>query len=658
MKKEVERNMRLLQLLSQSFPTEAAAGTEIINLEAILNLPKPTEHFVADIHGEYEAFLHILRNASGNIRRKVIELFGSQMRDKEIRELCTLIYYPEQKLELIKEREKNINDYYIVTLNQLVKVCRVVCSKYTRSKVRKVLPKEFAYIIEELLHEDSTDNNKQAYFNAIFQSIVDTRQSDDLIIALCHVIQRLAIDRLHILGDIYDRGPGSHIILDFLSTYHNFDIQWGNHDALWMGAAAGNLPCIANVIRLSLRYGNIATLEDGYGINLMSLATFAMEVYAKDPCKVFFPKTTSDNTIYTDKTLKLHAKMHKAITVIQFKLEMQMTNKHPEWNIDRTGTLEHIDFKKGLYVLNGRQYEMTDISFPTIDEKDPYKLTADEKELIQKIKHSFCVSEKLQKHIKLLFSNGSMYGIYNSNLLFHASIPLNADGSLKKVKLTTGSYCGKQLLQHIALLMRSAFNVDTPKKQKQNACDYFWYLWCGPDSPLFDKSRMSTFERYFLTDKELQHEEKGYYYKMREDATVCDNILDSFDVHGKNRHIINGHVPVHASEGENPIKASGKLMVIDGGFAKSYHDTTGIAGYTLVFHSRGFQLIQHEPFESISEAVKNETDIKSSTQIVQLTGDRIMVRDTDKGEEVQKQIKELKELLYAYRHGYINEKKV
>lgn len=658
MKKEVERDMRILQLLSQSFPTEAAAGTEIINLEAILNLPKPTEHFVADIHGEYEAFLHILHNASGNIKRKVIELFGNQMREKEIRELCTLIYYPEQKLELIKEQETNLDDFYIITLNQLVKVCRVICSKYTRSKVRKVLPKEFAYIIEELLHEDATDGNKQAYFNAVFQTIVETRQSDNLIIALSHVIQQLAIDRLHILGDIYDRGPGAHIILDFLMSYHNFDIQWGNHDALWMGAAAGNLPCIANVIRLSLRYGNIATLEDGYGINLMSLATFAMEMYAKDPCKSFVPITSSDNTTYTDKTLKLLAKMHKAITVIQFKLEAQMKQKHPDWNIDRRGTLEYIDLQRGKYIFNGQEYELTDTVFPTLDQQHPYKLTSDEEELMSKLHHSFCVSEKLQKHIKLLFTHGSMYGIYNSNLLFHASIPLNADGTLKNVRLATGSYSGKQLLQQIALLMRSAFNIDTPKKKKQNACDYFWYLWCGPDSPLFDKSRMTTFERYFLTAKELQHEEKGSYYKMRDSEQICEKILDAFNVHGNNRHIINGHVPVHASEGENPIKANGKLMVIDGGFAKAYHNTTGIAGYTLVYHSRGFQLIQHEPFQSISEAIKNETDIKSSTQIVQLMGKRIMVRDTDKGEEIMKQIKELKELLCAYRNGIINEKKV
>ena len=656
MKKKVCRDIRILQLLSQKFPTEAIAGTEIINLEAILNLPKPTEHFMADIHGEYEAFLHILRNASGNIKRKVLELFGNQMRDKEIRELCTLIYYPEQKLELIKETEKNINDFYIITLNQLIKVCRVVSSKYTRSKVRKVLPKEFAYIIEELLHEDSTDSNKQAYFNAIFQSIVDTSQSDNLIIALCHVIQRLAIDRLHILGDIFDRGPGAHIILDFLLTYNNFDIQWGNHDALWMGAAAGNDPCIANVIRLSLRYGNIATLEDGYGINLMSLAAFAMETYANDPCEQFIPIISPGATTYNDKTLMLLAKMHKAITIIQFKLESLMAQKHPEWNIDRRGTFEHINKNKGTYVLDGKEYLLSDSLLPTINLDDPYALTSDEELLVKKLHHSFCVSEKLQKHIHLLFTHGSMYGIYNSNLLFHASIPLNSDGTLKKVKLSTGLYKGRTLMDQIAIQMRSAFSIDTPKKQKQNACDYFWYLWCGPDSPLFDKSRMTTFERYFLIDKELQHEEKGYYYKMRDSESICTNILDEFKVTGDNRHIINGHVPVHASEGENPIKASGKLMVIDGGFAKAYHNTTGIAGYTLVYHSRGFQLIQHEPFESITEAIKNETDIKSSIQIVQLMGKRIMVRDTDKGIEIQNQINELKELLYAYRHGLIKEK--
>lgn len=658
MKQQVERDMRILQLLSQTFPTEAAAGTEIINLEAILNLPKPTEHFMADIHGEHEAFLHILRNASGNIKRKVIELFGGQMRDREIQELCTLIYYPEQKLELIKASEENLDDYYTITLNQLVKVCRVVSSKYTRSKVRKVLPVEFAYIIEELLHEDSSGNDKQAYFNAIFHTIVDTGQSDNLIIALCHVIQKLAVDKLHILGDIFDRGPGAHIILDFLLNYPHFDIQWGNHDALWMGAAAGNDPCIANVIRLSLRYGNMATLEDGYGINLVSLAALAMEEYGEDSCTNFIPITSAETKLGTDKTLMLQARMHKAITIIQFKLEAQMTQNHPEWNIDRRGTLEHIDPKKKVYVLDGKEYPMKDTFFPTIDFNDPYKLTKDEQELVEKLHHSFKVSDKLQKHIHLLFTHGSMYGIYNSNLLFHASIPLNEDGTLKEVTLLKHKYSGRELLHHIALLMRSAFNSDTPKEERQEAQDYFWYLWCGTDSPLFDKSRMTTFERYFLSDKELQHEEKGNYYKLRDNAEICDKILDAFEVSGTNRHIINGHVPVHAAEGENPIKADGRLMVIDGGFAKAYHDTTGIAGYTLVYHSRGFELIQHEPFQSITEAIKNETDIKSSIQIVQLMGKRIMVKDTDKGKDVEKQIAELKELLYAYRHGIIKEKKL
>lgn len=656
MKKHVERDMRILQLLSQSFPTEAAAGNEIINLEAILNLPKPTEHFMADIHGEHEAFLHILRNASGNIKRKVQELFGNQMRDREIQELCTLIYYPEQKLELIKASEENLDDYYTITLNQLIKTCRVMSSKYTRSRIRKVLPKGFEYIIEELLHEDSTDNNKQAYINAIFKTIVTTGQSDNFIIALCHIIQQLAIDKLHILGDIFDRGPGAHIILDFLLDYPNFDIQWGNHDALWMGAAAGNDSCIANVIRLSLRYGNMATLEDGYGINLVSLAAFAMEVYADDPCTHFVPITGSDSTLYTDKTLMLLARMHKAITIIQFKLEARLIQEHPEWNIDRRGTLEHIDKQRNTYILDGKEYPLSDTFFPTINPDDPNTLTPDENELVEKLHHSFRVSDKLQKHIHLLFTNGSMYGIYNSNLLFHASVPLNPDGTLKDVRLASGVYSGRQLMRHIALQMRSAFNSDTPRQQKKEARDYFWYLWCGPDSPLFDKSRMTTFERYFLQDKSLQHEEKGNYYKLRDDEQVCNRILDAFGVEGENRHIINGHVPVHAGDGENPIKANGRLMVIDGGFAKAYHDTTGIAGYTLVYHSRGFQLIQHEPFESISEAIKNETDIKSSIQIVQLMGKRIMVRDTDKGKKIQNQINELKELLFAYRHGIIKEK--
>ncbi len=651
---KIENDRRVLELLSQSFPDISAASTEIINLEAILNLPKGTEHFVADLHGEHEAFRHILKNASGDIKRKVNELYGNALREGEIREICSLIYYPEQKLEYIAASGENNADFYSTTLHRLVRVCQSVSSKYTRSKVRKALPKSFAYIIEELMHESPSDDDKQAYFNRIIETIITTGQADAFIVALCNVIQRLSIDQLHILGDIYDRGPGAHIIMDTLCDYGKFDIQWGNHDALWMGAAAGNDACIANVLRLSLRYGNLATLEDGYGINLVPLATFAMEIYGDDPCDGFGPHLDEDSP-HSEKTQRLIAKMHKAISILQFKLEAQLIDRRPEWGMADRKLLGNIDYDRKVFVLDGKDYEMRNANFPTINPEDPYALSPEEEELIQKLHHSFRVSDKLNKHIKCLFSHGCMFGIYNSNLLFHASMPLNADGSLKDVEINGKRFRGKALMKEIGSTMRAAFNYDTAPEDRSFARDYYWYLWCGPDSPLFDKSKMATFERYFLVDKETHHEEKGYYYKLRNNEDVCDMILNEFGVTGPHRHIINGHVPVRLNKGETPIRANGKLMVIDGGFAKAYHETTGMAGYTLVFHSRGFQLVKHEPFTSAEEAIKNGTDIVSTTQIVEMSSKRMRVRDTDKGHILQSQINELTELLYAYRHGMIKE---
>lgn len=654
----IKEDLRYLELLSHSFPTIAAASTEIINLEAILNLPKGTEHFLADLHGEYEAFRHVLRNASGAIKRKVNEIFGNTLREAEKKELCTLIYYPEQKLIRVKEVEEDLNDWYVITLNQLVKVCQNVSSKYTRSKVRKALPEEFSYIIQELLHESSIAPNKQAYINVIISSIIETSRADDFIVALCNLIQRLTIDSLHILGDIFDRGPGPQIIMDTLCEYHNFDIQWGNHDILWMGAASGNDCCIANVLRLAMRYGNLSALEDGYGINLLPLATFAMETYADDPCQYFYPKTDPNSGQYSDKTLRLIAQMHKAISIIQFKLEAEIIKRHPEFNMDDRMLLHHIDFEKKVFVLNGKEYEMRDNFFPTVDPKNPYKLTSEERDIVDKIHHSFCRSEKLHKHMKCLFRFGCMYNVCNSNLLFHASMPLNEDGSLKEVKIGNGTYKGKELLNKVGQLIRTAYLAEEEHSEKSFALDYIWYLWCGKDSPAFDKSKMATFERYFLTDKETHKEIKGYYYSLRNNENVCDMILDEFGVTGEHRHIINGHVPVKAVQGEKPIKANGKLMVIDGGFSKAYQPETGIAGYTLVYHSRGFQLVQHEPFTSSQEAIEKGIDIKSTTQIVELSSQRMMVKDTDKGAELKIQIEDLKKLLVAYRIGVIKEKSV
>lgn len=653
----IEEDMRYLQLLSQSFPTVAEASTEIINLQAILNLPKGTEHFLADIHGEYEAFIHVLKNASGNIKRKVNELFGNTLRESEKRELCTLIYYPEQKLELVKHNETDIDDWYHITLHQLVAVCRDVSSKYTRSKVRKSLPADFSYIIQELLHEHTEDHDKTAYVNVIVDTIISTGRADDFIIAIANVIQRLAIDSLHILGDIYDRGPGAHIIMDTMRKYHSWDMQWGNHDILWMGAAAGNDACICNVIRLSLRYGNLPTLEEGYGINLVPLATFAMETYKNDPCMEFIPKTSGGASLLDEKTLRLTAQMHKAIAVIQFKVESQIIAKHPEWKMNDRCLFEHVDYQNGTIDLQGKTYKMSSCSFPTINPAAPSELSPEEEILISKLHHSFSVCEKLHKHIRVMLQHGCMYGIYNNNLLFHASCPLNEDGSLKEVEIFPGKkYSGRALMHHTGMQIRTAFQQDSAPEERDYAIDYFLYLWCGPDSPLFDKSKMATFERYFIADKETHVEEKGYYFKLRDDEEVIDHILDAFGVVGSNRHIINGHVPVRTLKGENPIKANGKLMVIDGGFSKAYHNETGIAGYTLVYHSRGFQLVQHEPFTSTEDAIQRGTDIKSTTQIVEMSNRRMLVADTDIGVVLRKQIDDLEELLYAYRHGYIKEK--
>ena len=650
-------DLRYLHLLSNTYPTVADAASEIINLEAIQNLPKSTEHFLADLHGEHEAFIHVLKNASGNIKRKVGEIFGNTIRETEKKELCTLIYYPEQKLELIKAAEEDLDDWYRITIHQLVRVCRDVSSKYTRSKVRKNLPEEFSYIIEELLHERTDDQDKAAYVAVIVDTVISTGRADDFIVAICNVIQRLSIDQLHILGDIYDRGPGAHIILDTLRQYHSWDIQWGNHDILWMGAAAGNDACICNVLRLSLRYANLATLEEGYGINMVPLATFALEVYGDDPCEEFIPKLLKDDGRLDEKTRQLIAKMHKAIAVIQFKTEAAIFKRRPEWNMEDRNLLEHIDFNKQVCIIDGREYTMKSCHFPTISADNPAALTPEEDALIKKLHHSFRVSEKLRKHIRTILSHGCMYTICNQNLLFHASIPLNDDGTLKNVEILGKSYAGKELMSYIGQLVRAAFQGDTPADLKDYARDYFLYLWCGKDSPLFDKSKMATFERYFLTDKTTYQEEKGNYFKLRNSEDVCDRILDAFEVTGANRHIINGHVPVHASKGENPIKAGGKLMVIDGGFSEAYHSETGIAGYTLVYHSRGFVLVQHEPFTSAQDAILRGTDIKSSTQIVEMSAHRMLVADTDKGEELRNQISELKDLLYAYRHGIIKEKR-
>lgn len=653
----IKDDLRYLQLLALSYPNVAEASTEIINLEAILNLPKPTEHFISDPHGEYEAFNHVLRNASGYVKRKVENIFGNTIRTQEKKDLCTLIYYPEQKLQLIKAKETNLRDFYTITLNQLIKVCREVSSKYTRSKIRKDLPKEFGYVIEELLHESPlVSDKKYQYYNVIIESIIDTQRADQFIIAICYLIQRLAIDKLHLLGDIFDRGPGAHLIMETLCNYQNFDMVWGNHDINWFGAAAGNRACICNVLRLSLRYGNMATLEDGYGINLLPLATFAMDTYKDDPCTHFKMKECGDSESRQDeKSQRLIAMMHKAITVIQFKVEEQIIRRRKEFNMEHRLILDTINKEKGTCIIEGKEYKLNDTFFPTLIDGKRCELTKEEEQMMQKIERSFLTSEKLRRHVDCLLAHGCMYSIANSNLMFHASVPLNEDGSLKEVEINGKKYSGIKLMKKTGMLVRQAFSNDCSKEDKQFAIDYIWYLWCGEDSPLFDKKKMATFERYFIDDKKSHVEDKGYYYLYNNDEKVIDHILDSFGVEGKHRHIINGHVPVRLLKGESPVKANGKLIVIDGGFSKAYQPTTGIAGYTLTYHSRGLDLVQHQPFQSTELAIEKCEDIRSTTEIVENSSQRMLVKDTDKGRMLQAKVADLKKLLYAYRNGFIKE---
>ncbi|MCQ2214580.1 MAG: fructose-1,6-bisphosphatase [Bacteroidales bacterium] len=651
---EVKDDQRYLKLLAEKFPTIADAATEIINLEAIMNLPKGTEHFLSDLHGENNAFQHVLKNASGVIRRKVDDIFGMNLRESDKNELCSLIYYPEDKLRLIAETESNLDDWYRITLHRVVEVARVVSSKYTRSKVRKLLPKDFSYIIEELLHEQQSEPNKQEYYAGIINSIINTNRSTEFIIAICQLIHRLVIDSLHIVGDVYDRGPGACSIMDTLCGYHDFDIQWGNHDISWMGAAAGNLALIANVVRISIRYMNVETLEEGYSINLLPLATFAIDFYGKDPCREFQVKEYEADSRMAHSTTMM-AKMHKAISIIQFKLEGQIVKRHPEYNMDDRNLMHLIDYKAGTITIGGKTYPLIDKLFPTVDPQDPYKLTPEEQRLMDQLHHSFTCSERLQKHLRCLYRHGSLFLTRNNNLLYHASVPLNADGTFKKVVIEGVEYSGKKLMEKIDSVVRDAYFEKSNISAKNYALDYMWYLWCGPDSPLYNKDKMTTFERYFIDDQELYKEQKGAYYELCNQEETCNTILKEFGLDPNNSRIINGHIPVRTTNGESPLRANGKRLVIDGGFSKAYHSTTGIAGYTLIYNSHGLQLVQHEAFESKEKAVLDGTDIHSRMQLVEFKTHRMLVRDTDRGRELAEQIGNLQRLLVAYRNGLIKE---
>ena len=646
-------NLKYLKLLAKQYPTIAEASTEIINLEAILNLPKGTEHFLADLHGEYEPFVHVLRNGSGAVKIKIEEVFGNSLMDSEKRSLATLVYYPEQKLEIVLNQENDINDWYKINLYRLVELCRYASSKYTRSKVRKALPKDFSYIIEELLHEEAANNDKQGYYDGIINTIIDIDRAKEFIIAISNLIQRLVVDKLHILGDIYDRGPRPDIIIDTLMDYHSVDIQWGNHDILWMGAASGNTTCIANVLRIAARYSNVDVIEDIYGINLLPLATFALKYYKDDSCTAFMPKN-NDETGYGTSEIELISKMHKAITIIQFKLEYEIIKRRSEFKMNHRLLLNKINYKDGSITLNDITYELNDRSFPTINPNNPFELTSEEKKLVDKLQISFINSDKLQKHILFLFNKGSIYLTYNSNLLFHGCMPLNRDKTFKSLTINGQEYKGRNLLDKFDSLAREGYFNNRGSEEKLYGMDIMWYLWNGASSSLFGKEDMTTFERYFIKDNTTHKEKKNPYYDFRDTEEMCNLIFEEFGLNPSESRIINGHVPVKNKLGENPIKANGKLIVIDGGFAKAYRSQTGLAGYTLTYNSYGLQLISHQPFKSIEDAFSKETDILSSRKIVEKL-DRKKVGDTDVGKELKNQIKDLKLLLRAYRKGLINE---
>ncbi|WP_303859919.1 fructose-1,6-bisphosphatase [Alkalibaculum bacchi] len=650
--KQIQDNRNYLELLSQKFPCIGIAASEVINLKAIMNLPKGTEHFLTDIHGEHEAFNHVMRNASGVVKRKITDVLGKTLSESDIQELATLIYYPEEKLQQVKSLEKNLGDWYKITIYRLVQVCRDASSKYTRSKVRKALPPSFAYIMEELLHENENRFNKKDYYNEIINAIVSLEQADEFIIEISSVIQRLTIDHLHIIGDIYDRGSGSHIIMDTLMEHHSLDIQWGNHDILWMGAAAGDLSCIANVIRICLRYSNMDILEDGYGINLLPLATLALEMYSDDPCKNFIPKVNSTE-VFTDSDIQLLSKMHKAISIIQFKLEHQLILSHPEFEIEDRLLLDKIDYEASIIKINGAQYKLSDSNFPTIDPKESWKLSLDEERVIQKLRSSFTLSERLQKHVRFLLSKGSIYLNYNGNLLFHASLPMNKEGSFKEVKINNKYYKSREFLDKLDQYVREAYFGDG---QSNIGPEIFWYLWCHKDSPLFGKNKMATFERYLVVDKSTHKEVYTPYYNLIYDEKIAKKVLMEFGLDPDHGHIINGHVPVKSKDGESPIKANGRLLVIDGGFARAYQKTTGIAGYTLIYNSYGLQLASHEPFESVEKAVNDGKDIRSTIRVIEKVLDRKKVADTDVGLSLSKRIYYLEMLISAYRSGSLKER--
>ncbi|MBU5435848.1 fructose-1,6-bisphosphatase [Pseudoflavonifractor sp. MSJ-37] len=650
------QDLHYLKMLARQYPTVQAASTEIINLQAILNLPKGTEHFISDVHGEYEAFLHILNSASGVVREKLDKLFGTSVSKAELDQLATLIYYPREKLEEIEQETDDMREWYRITFHRLIEMCREVSSKYTRSKTRKAMPKEYAYIIDELIHTHYEDSDKRDYYEKIISTIIDIDRASNFLIQLCELIKRLAVDHLHLVGDIFDRGPRADIILDSLLSYHSVDIQWGNHDVLWMGAASGSRTLVATVLANSLRYNNLEVIETGYGISLRPLSVFANEVYKDCDIHRFTVKLTNeDEAHYTEKDKLLAARMHKAITIILFKLEGQKILRNPDFHMDDRLLLDKIDYEKKSICLNGVDYPLEDTDFPTVDRNDPYALTPEEDALIDQLTASFQHSEKLQRHIRFLYSKGSLYKVFNGNLLFHGCMPMTEDGGLLTFSLGGQKLSGKDFLDYADLTARRAYYSRPGSPERQFGMDFLWFLWAGRNSPIFGRDRMTTFERRLILDESTWTEPKNPYYQFYNDPAVCDAILKDFGLEGPHCHIINGHIPVKSKKGESPMKAGGKLLVIDGGFCKAYQKTTGIAGYTLIYNSACFRLVSHEPFVGRKNAIRENQDIASTSVVFERLESRMKIAGTDVGRQLQEQIDDLMALLSAFRSGEIAE---
>ena len=648
--------LRYLRMLSRQYPTVRAASTEIVNLQAIMNLPKGTEHFLSDVHGEYEAFLHILNSCSGVVREKLGDLFATTVSRTELDQLATLIYYPKEKLEQLQPQIAYLDEWYRITLHRLTEVCRLVSAKYSRSKVRAALPKEYAYIIEELLHTHSDETDKRDYFENIIATIIDIGQAPDFIVSVCEFIKRMAVDHLHLVGDIFDRGPRADIIMDSLLSYHSVDVQWGNHDVLWMGAASGSRTLVATVLANSIHYNNLEVVETGYGISLRPLSVFANEVYKHCDVSRFAVKLTGDDAEqYSEKDKLLSARMHKAITVILFKLEGQKIQRHPEYGMQDRLLLDKIDYESKSIAIDGVTYPLEDTDFPTVNPKDPYALSPEEAAVIDQLTASFRRSEKLQRHVRFLYSKGSLYKIHNGNLLFHGCIPLTEDGKLLSFTLGGKERKGKEFLDYADAAARQAYYMKPGTKEQKIGTDFLWFLWAGRNSPIFGRDRMTTFERRLINDKSAWTEAKNPYYTLYQNPEVCDFILKEFGLEGPHCHIINGHIPVKAGKGESPIKGGGKLIVIDGGFCKAYQPTSGIAGYTLVYNSRGYRIIAHQPFAGREKAITENFDIANATDIFERLESREKVSQTDEGRRLQTRIDDLRRLLEAYKAGAVTE---